>query len=130
MGVPRSALEAALEPMRSWPNITKARTAVSLADGGARNPGEGLARHLVLELGLADEAPETQFPLWIEGRVAWCDLRVGCHVFEFDGRLKYRRTDEGGIAERPEDVIWEEKKRERLIAAEGVGVSRIVWEDF
>ncbi|MCD4533394.1 type IV toxin-antitoxin system AbiEi family antitoxin domain-containing protein [Nocardioides sp. cx-169] len=130
MGVRRSELEAALEPMRNWPNVTRARTAVGLADGGAQNPGEGLLRELVIELALSPEWPETQFPLWIEDRVAWCDLRVGCHVFEFDGRVKYRRADEGGFADRPEDVIWAEKKRERLIAAEGLGVSRLIWEDF
>jgi hypothetical protein len=130
MGVPRSALEAALEPMRNWPHVTRARSAVTLSDGGAQNPGEGLMRHLVLELGLTAETPETQFPLWIDGREAWCDLRLGCHVFEFDGRIKYRRKDAGGLAERPEDVIWAEKKRERLIAAQGLGISRVVWQDF
>lgn len=128
MGAPRSALTDALEAMRNWPNVRSARTAAELADPGAQNPGESLARELVLECGL--EPVETQFPLWLGDRVAWCDLRVGCHVFEFDGRIKYRRVEEGGVAERPEDAIWEEKKRERLIAAEGLGVSRVIWEDF
>ena len=45
-------------------------------------------------------------------------MRIGCHVFEFDGRVKYRRTEDGGVADRPPDeVVWEEKKRERLICA-------------
>ena len=35
------------------------------------------------------------------------------------------------MADRPADeVVWEEKKRERLICAEGLGVSRIIWEDL
>lgn len=128
MGVPRSALTDALEAMRNWPNVTSARTAAELADAGAQDPGESLARELVLELGLGPV--ETQFPMWLGDRVAWCDLRVGCHIFEFDGLIKYRRIEDGGFAERPEDVIWAEKKRERKIAAEGLGVSRIIWEDF
>jgi hypothetical protein len=128
MGVPRSALAAALEPMHHWPNVTSARTSADLADPGAQNPGETLTRELVLELGLGPV--ETQFPLWIGERVAWCDLRVGCHVFEFDGRIKYQRLEDGGLAVRPDDVIWAEKKRERLICAEGLGVSRVIWEDF
>ena len=32
---------------------------------------------------------------------------------------------------RPADeVVWAEKERERLICAEGLGVSRIIWSDF
>lgn len=128
MGVSRSALADALEPMHHWPNVTSARTAVGLADPGAQDPGESLTRELLLELGLGPV--ETQFPIWIGERVAWCDLRVGCHVFEFDGLIKYRRIEDGGYATRPEDVIWAEKKRERQIRAEGLGVSRVIWEDF
>lgn len=128
MGVPRAALADALDDMRNWPHVTSARTAVELADPGAKDPGESLARELVLELGLGPV--ETQFPLWIGDRVAWCDLRVGCHVFEFDGFVKYRPIEDGGFATRPADVVWAEKKREREIAAEGLGVSRIIWEDF
>lgn len=128
MGVSRSALADALEPMHHWPNVTSARTAVDLADPGAQDPGESLTRELLLELDLGPV--ETQFPIWIGDRVAWCDLRVGCHVFEFDGFIKYRRIEDGGYATRPEDVIWAEKKRERQIRAEGLGVSRVIWEDF
>lgn len=128
MGVTRAALADAVEPMHHWPNITSARTAIELADPGAQSPGESLSRELVLELGLGPV--ETQFPIWLEDRIAWCDLRVGCHVFEFDGRIKYQRIEDGGVAARPEVAIWEEKKRERLIAGEGLGVSRIIWEDL
>jgi hypothetical protein len=52
-------------------------------------------------------------------------------VFEFDGRVKYQRIEDGGLAGRPADeVVWEEKKRERLVCAEGLGCSRILWEDL
>jgi hypothetical protein len=129
MGTSRSALAAAYEPMRSWVGVRSARTAVELADPGAQNPNESLARMLVTELGLG--RPETQFPLMISQRVAWCDIRVGNHIVEVDGRVKYLPPQRAGVATRPvEDVLWDEKKRERLIRAEGLGVSRIFWEDY
>lgn len=129
MGTPRSALVAAYEPMRSWPGVRSAREAVDLADPGAQNPNESLARMLVTELGYG--RPETQFPLMTARGVVWCDLRVGNHIFEADGRIKYLPPQRGGVATSPiEDVLWEEKKRERLIRDEGLGVSRIIWEDY
>ena len=64
MGVPRSALVAAYEPMRNWPGVRSVRTAVELADPGAQNPNESLGRMLVTELGYG--RPETQFPLMVE----------------------------------------------------------------
>lgn len=129
MGTTRSALVAAYEPMRSWAGVRSARTAVELADPGAQNPNESLARMLVSELGYG--RPETQFPLQLAHGVVWCDIRVGNHIFEVDGRVKYVPLELGGVATRSaKDVVWEEKKRERLIRAEGLGVSRILWEDY
>lgn len=120
-----------LETMRYWPGITRARAAVELGDGGAESPGESLARLLVIELGLCPDRPETQFPVPVGDSVAWCDLRLGRHVFEFDGRLKYRRQAQGGVAAGPvEEVLWEEKNRQRLICALGLGISRIIWDDL
>lgn len=129
-GVPRSRLEAVVASMRGWPDVAAPRECLDLADPGAENVAESLARHLVEELGL-EPATDTQFPVRTPRGVVWCDLRVGCHVFEFDGRIKYLRVDEGGVADRPAaEVIWAEKLRERDIAAAGLGVSRIVWDDF
>ncbi len=129
MGVPRSSLVSAYEPMRNWAGVRSARAAVDLADPGAENPHESLGRMLVTELGYG--RPETQFPLAIRGGVVWCDLRVGNHIFEVDGRIKYLSSDRGGVATKAiEAVVWEEKKRERLIRAERLGVSRILWSDY
>ncbi len=129
LGVPRSSLVAAYEPMRSWPGVRSARAAVDLADPGAENPNESLARLLVIELGLG--TPQTQFPLMLAKGVVWCDLQLGNHIFEVDGRIKYLPPERGGVASRRiEDVLWAEKKRERAIRAEGLGVSRILWEDY
>jgi hypothetical protein len=125
----RADLLAVLGTMRCWPGSTQVRAAISLADPGAETPGETLLRLLLIELGIG--APDTQFPVRIGHRVAWTDVRVGCHIFEFDGRLKYRRQGEGGVADRPVDeVLWEERTRERAVCAEGLGMSRVIWDEL
>ena len=117
-----------LATMRSWPGVTRARRAAGVADPGADTPGETLMRLIVLALGIGD--PVTQFPVPVSRGTAWCDLRVGRHIFEFDGRRKYRPTTAAGDAEVPPDeVVWNEKVRERDIASHGLGVSRVFWQD-
>jgi hypothetical protein len=65
------------------------------------------------------------------GRVVWGDIRVGCHLFECDGKGKYLPVAEGGLAEKsPTEVVWDEKKRERLLHRVGLGTSRIFFEDY
>lgn len=128
-GLPRSAFARALAPMRSWPRVRTARACAELADAGAETVIETLGRLLLHEIGLGPI--ETQFPVPVPSGVAWCDLRVGRHVFECDGRVKYLRSDRGGVADRPiEDVLWDEKRRQTDICAHGLGMSRIVWQDF
>jgi Transcriptional regulator, AbiEi antitoxin len=129
LGASRHQLELALEPMRNWPHVKRARAAVDLADPGAESVGETLARTLVEELGIG--RPQTQFGLTDGRREAWCDLRVGRHVFEFDGRIKYQRPQDGGVATRaPDEVVWHEKQRQDWVCGFGLGMSRIVWADF
>ena len=128
-GVPRAALRAALTPMRNWPHITVPREVVELADPGAENGGESLCRVLVHELGHG--RPQTQFGLTDGRREVWCDLRLGRHIFEFDGRAKYRPAELGGFAqESPEQSLWEEKRRQDFICGFKLGISRIVWADL
>lgn len=128
-GVSRAALEEALEPMVSWPGVSSARTCVDLADPGAETVGESLSRQLVEEAGLGQA--ETQFPVPTPRGVAWCDLRVGRHLIEFDGKVKYHRREDGGVADRaPGDVAWDERRREVDVCANGLGMSRLVWSDF
>jgi hypothetical protein len=115
--------------MAHWPGVIAARWAAELADPRAENAGESLARLLVLELGLGEIEP--QFALRLRGRTVWIDLRVGCHCFEFDGRRKYCPRSEGGVAIRPaEEVVWEERQREREVCAVGLGMSRLCWDDL
>lgn len=129
LGTARFQLVDAAAPMTSWRGVRTVRLAVEWADGGAENPGESLARLLVLETGLG--RPVTQFPVLVEGRVVWCDLLVGAHVVEFDGQLKYRNRSDGGVADRdPGEVAWAERRRERKLIEQGLGVSRLVWSDL
>lgn len=128
-GVPRAAFWAELATMSHWPGVVAARSAAELADPRAESAGESLARLLVVELGLGDVEP--QFAVRLAGRTVWVDLRVGCHGFEFDGRLKYRSRADGGLAQRPaEEIVWDERQREREICAIGLGMSRLSWDDL
>ncbi len=129
MGVPREELWEAVAPMRHWGGAPAARTSVELADPGAQTVIESLGRELVHELGIG--FAETQFPVQTARGISWCDIRVGNHVFECDGHVKYLGPERGGLALRPaEDVVWDEKQRQTLVCAEGLGMSRIVWADF
>lgn len=122
-------LDAACRPMKNWPNVTVVRAARHLADPGAESVGETLARLLVTELGLG--RPETQFGLTDGTRTVWCDLRIGRQLFEFDGKLKYLRPQDGGVATRdPGEVLWNEKQRQDWVCGFKLGMSRIVWDDL
>lgn len=132
-GVTKAELATELETMTCWPRITGARAAVEHADPGAENVGESLARLLVAEVafGFGLGPPRTQFPVRLRKGVAWCDLLVGCHVVEFDGKVKYLRSADGGVADVPvENVLWEEKRRQTEVCGRGLGMSRLVWDDL
>lgn len=128
-GLPRADLQAVLTEMRTWPFSLTAAAVIADADPGAESAGETLARELVMEAGLGPI--ETQFPVAHEGGVFWCDLRVGRHVIEFNGRIKYRSPEEGGLSRGDlERQLWAERKREREICAPGLGLSQLIWADF
>jgi hypothetical protein len=131
LGVTRPALGRALGRMTFWPHVTRARAAVEVADGGAQNVGETLLRLMVLELDIG--RPETQYVIREGSRWAQVDVRVGRHLFEFDGRIKYVDRERGGVADRPvSQVVWEEKQREDWLrgAQGGYGMSRVVWAEM
>jgi hypothetical protein len=127
-GVIRDDFDEVTDHMKSWPGVTRARHAAAVADPGADTPGETLTRLMLLELGIG--IPETQFPVPVSKGVAWCDLRIGRHLVEFDGRRKYLSPADGGDADRPPaDIVWDEKVRERDVTAHGLGLSRVFWDD-
>jgi hypothetical protein len=129
LGVPLTDLESELSRMARHPHISRACAAVRDSDAGAESVLETLGRELVASLGLGEV--ETQFSLRLaDGRVVWCDIRVGRHIFECHGFIKLVPVDRGGVATEPaERVLWKQQARETAIGAEGFGVSRIVWGD-
>jgi hypothetical protein len=129
MGVTRTELQHAVDPMENWPGSRAARLCVRLADPDADNPHESLGRELVYEAGIGD--PDTQFPVRTAAGVKWCDIRVGNHVIETDGKIKIRAVADGGVADRSAgDVLWDERKRERLVRDRQLVVTRLYWEDY
>jgi hypothetical protein len=101
------------------------RTCIDLADPGSESYLESEGRVVVAALGIG--RPETQFGLRAGGRTAWCDFRVGRHVFEVDGRLKYALDNPSGLD--PAEVVWREKQRQDFIAGFHLGLSRITHHD-
>lgn len=129
LGATRAELREVRDGMARWPGITSVDAAIADADPGAETAGETLSRVPVTALGIGPA--RTQFPVLLEdGTTAWLDLIVGCHGFEFDGRIKVRPAGAGGVATQPaEDVVWRGHKRDRLVRALGLGISHVIWED-
>jgi hypothetical protein len=131
LGAARTDMDDVVGQMTHWPDIIRARNAVQVADGGSQNVGETLMRLMVLELGIG--VPETQYVVREGPRWASVDVRVGRHLFEFDGRVKYLGRASGGVADRPvEDILWDEKQREDWLrrTGGGHGVSRVIWTEM
>lgn len=128
IGATYADLHRVLAGMRHWPGRRAAASAIELSDPDTDSIGETLARELVEELGHG--RPRTQFGIAADGRVVWCDLVLGRHVFEFSGRLKFQAVGEGGVAVDPAAALFEEKKRQDWLTGFKLGVSGIFWEDF
>jgi hypothetical protein len=128
-GVTLEELRDALARMRHWPNVGAPRAALDFSDDGAESIGESVSRIVVDEAGLGPV--QTQFELADGVRSARCDMRVGRHLFEFDGHLKYLRPSAGGIATKSADqIVWEEKQRQDWLCGFELGMSRIVWSEL
>lgn len=121
-GVSRAELSKVAAAMHHWRGIRGARVAIERADPLAESYLESLGRWLVWQLGLG--RPECQFGLRDGDRTVWCDIRVGRHIFEPDGLLKY------GIDGKPaREDLWREKTRQDFITGFKLGVSRITDHD-
>jgi hypothetical protein len=111
--------------MWCWPESKVIDAAIAMADPGAESWLESEGRVLVTSLEIG--RPETQFGLTDGGRTVWCDLRVGRHVFEVDGHLKYAAaTARDGD---PDAALRKEKERQDFITGFKLGVSRITAAD-
>ncbi|MGH3351478.1 MAG: type IV toxin-antitoxin system AbiEi family antitoxin domain-containing protein [Nocardioides sp.] len=129
MGVPLDELQEVLDLMRHWPNRRQAQEAIDLSYAGAESIGESLTRDVLEELGLSDI--ETQFEISDGVRTARFDLRVGRHLFEFDGRAKYVSAADGGLALRSVDeILADEKTRQDWAHGFHLGMSRIEWTNL
>lgn len=121
-------LTSIADGMTSWPHVTVVKDVNASATAHTDSVGETLTEILVTTLGFG--VPKHQFGLTADGRTAWCDLRLGRHVFEFDGRLKYFRVDESGLVlPTADEVVWFEKKRQDWVCGFKLGMSRVTWDD-
>lgn len=128
LGTSPTELARARAMMDCWPGSTVMDHVLADASADADSVGETLARILVESLGFG--RPLLQLGLTADGRTVWCDLCLGRHVFEFDGKVKYQRIDEGGFSSGdPAETLWFEKTRQDFITGFKMGVSRIVWSD-
>lgn len=128
-GETRNALRSAIADMTSWPYVTVPRQAVEWADSRCETPGEDLMMLMLKQLGVGLVQP--QFGLQDRGRMAWVDFRIGRHLVEFDGWRKYQRREAGGYADlNPEEVMWEEKRRQDWLCGFKLGMSRAVWSEL
>ena len=127
-GTSKAELDSIADGMTSWPYVTVVKDANASASAKTDSIGETLAAELVTSLGFG--VPWIQFGLTADGRTAWCDLCLGRHMFEFDGRVKYLRVDEGGFASTsPDEVVWFEKKRQDWVCGFKTGMSRLDWDE-
>ncbi len=130
LGLEREALEVALARATRRPGIGAARRVVIFADGRSESVGESFSRVTLHRLGLAPSTLQLEV-LDLGGRFVartdfgWEAERV---VGEFDGRIKYGRLV--GPGQRPEDVLWAEKRREDAVRELNLQMVRWTWGDL
>jgi hypothetical protein len=130
-GVPREALQATVDRQPHHPHVMTRRMVVAEADGRAETPIETLGRHVVKQMGISDVQPQQTVDL-PDGSRAVVDLYSARlrHVFECDGKLKYRdQLDLRGKPMTARDVLVAEKRREDRLRGLNFGVSRMGWAD-
>jgi hypothetical protein len=128
-GVTRAELLRVRHQMSCWRGVKTVERCIELADPGAENFAESALRELVLALGIGE--PFTQFGLRAEGRTVYGDIRVGRHVFEMEGKVKFIPVAEGGVATRdPVDVAWAQRERDDFITGFKLGVSHVTYRDL
>lgn len=123
-GVTRGAALTAVDLLGPAAGVGRASAVLTAADPLAESPGETLTRSRLLRFGL----PRAVSQVEVSTRLgcyrldfAWPDLLVG---LEFDGRVKYLGT------EATDEVLYEERRRERALVEEGWTILRIEWSDL
>jgi len=124
LGADRTTLDAAAAALDGRRGIRNLRRVLAAADPSSESPGETLTRDLIARLRIP--APEPQVEVMTRrGRYrmdfAWKQRKV---ALEFDGKNKYfdyRPTDQ---------VLFEERQREKALTEDGWTVIRIEWKDL
>ena len=129
-GVTTAALSETLAAMWKWPGSTTARAAFDFSDPGAESVGESLTRILLAELDLGLPI-HTQFELRDSSGRVRCDLQVGRHVFEFEGKIKLLAPEQGGVADRPAvEILAARQARHDWVCGFELGMSHVTWDDL
>jgi hypothetical protein len=126
--VTRAELEAAVLAARHWLGIGSAARALNMADGRAESPLESRGRLALLASGLP--RPELQVKLFdARGFIARVDAwyEEAAVALEFDGKIKYLEPREGRS---PNEILWEEKRREDRVRAVDARMVRLAQEDM
>lgn len=107
--------------------VAHARRAAQLASPLSESPGESWSAEVLDRHGLP--TPVRQHVVHdADGLVGRVDFWWPGVAGEFDGRVKYGRRNPSGRA--PEDVLWQEKRREDRLRAAGIRVVRWTAEDL
>jgi hypothetical protein len=120
-------LQRAVGAAEGWPGVRRAARAVALADGRAESPLEtrGRLRLVGAELPPTDLQVEIRVGRRLVGVVdAW--LEESAVAVEFDGRVKYADPWRGRS---PEQVLWDEKRREDELRGLDIRVVRMAEAD-
>ncbi|MCU1548259.1 MAG: hypothetical protein JWO29_1210 [Arthrobacter sp.] len=126
----RADLEGSLGKAYSAAAERRIRTALALADPASGSPGESLSRAFMQMEGIC--LPRLQSEVRdAHGFVAYCDFEWPEEgiVGEFDGMVKYRKT-EYLKGRTPSDIVVEEKRREDRIRGTGRRVIRWTWSEL
>lgn len=116
-------LDRVARSMAGLRGVGRARLCSSLASAGSQSPGESWSAVVLHGHGVPSPQRQVEIhdALGLIGRVDfwWPLARV---AGEFDGRVKYGRQNLSGRP--PEEVLWDEKRREDRLRATGVQVVR------
>lgn len=124
LGADETLLAAAAARLDGRAGVRNLRRVLAAADPRSESPGETLARDLMARLRLP--APEPQVEVLTRFGVfrldfAWRERRI---ALEFDGKAKY-------FDYRPtEEVLFEERRREKALTEDGWFFVRLEWKDL
>jgi hypothetical protein len=127
--VEKAALLTLMDTLEPYRGLVSARRAVGFADGGSGSPAESFGRVQFHALRLPP--PELQVPFYDEaGLIGYADFywREIDLVGEVDGRSKYAASRQFQRGITPDELLWQEKRREDRLRRVVRSVVRLDWE--